>query len=231
VTRFTVVLTVLLVASVAAREETVSTTLPAQATTELDKSLDAASRHPSHVWRDTPPLNADGTLNGYVEISRGDRRKWGFDMGTNRLALVRTIPAEVGGYPVNYGFVPQTISYDGDPFDVLVLGPAIEGGRLVRGVIVGVLRMHDEKGVDSKVVMSPVVPGSPAYTLTDAERQRIDTYFDRYQTHEPGKFSNVVGWGDVVEARSYVSTTHAFYETCRDHADSSCTLATTPSTR
>ena len=49
-------------------------------------------------------------------------------MGANRRAMDRTIPAEVGGYPVNYGFVPQTVSYDGDPFDVLVLGPPIEGG-------------------------------------------------------------------------------------------------------
>ena len=146
----------------AAREEAVPTTLPVQATTELDRSLEAASRHRLHVWRDTPPRNADGTVNGYVEIPRGDRRKWEFDMGANRRALDRTIPAEVGGYPVNYGFVPQTVSYDGDPFDVLVLGPAIEGGRLVRGVIVGVMRMEDEKGLDSKVVISPAGPDGPA---------------------------------------------------------------------
>ena len=40
-----------------------------------------AARHATHVWRDTPPMNADGTVNGYVEIARGDRRKWEFDMG------------------------------------------------------------------------------------------------------------------------------------------------------
>jgi inorganic pyrophosphatase len=219
-------------AAAAAREEAVPTTLPVQATTELDRSLEAASRHRLHVWRDTPPRNADGTVNGYVEIPRGDRRKWEFDMGANRRALDRTIPAEVGGYPVNYGFVPQTVSYDGDPFDVLVLGPAIEGGRLVRGVIVGVMRMEDEKGLDSKVVISPVGPdGRPLHALTDAERQRIGGYFDRYKAHETGKFSNVAGWGSVTEGLSYVTTTHAFFETCRDHADHTCTLAITPSTR
>ena len=44
-------------------------------------------------------------------------------MSTNERAIDRIIPKAIGGYPVNYGFVPQTVSYDGDPFDVLVLGP------------------------------------------------------------------------------------------------------------
>jgi inorganic pyrophosphatase len=153
-------------------------------------------------------------------------------MGANRLALDRTIPADVGGYPVNYGFVPQTVSYDGDPFDVLVLGPAIEGGRLVRGVIVGLMHMQDEKGLDSKVVISPAgKDGQPRYPLTAADRRRIGGYFDRYKARETGKFSNVPGWGGVSEGLSYVATTHAFFTTCRGHEEYSCTLATAPSTR
>ena len=102
--------------------------LPASATAQLVTSLDAARQHTSHVWRDTPAMNVDGTVNGYVEIPRGERRKWEFDMRANALAIDRVMPEEVGGYPVNYGFVPQTVSYDGDPFDVLVLGPALPGG-------------------------------------------------------------------------------------------------------
>ena len=46
-------------------------------------------------------------------------------MRANRRAIDRMIPISIGGYPVNYGFVPQTVSYDGDPFDVLVLGPPL----------------------------------------------------------------------------------------------------------
>jgi hypothetical protein len=103
--------------------------LPASAATHLVRSLDASRRHSNHVWRDTPPLNADGTVNGYIEISRGDRRKWEFNIGQNARAIDRVMPSEIGGYPVNYGFVPQTISYDGDPFDVLVLGPPWPGAR------------------------------------------------------------------------------------------------------
>ena len=130
--------------------------LPPVATTQLARSLEAAEPHAAHLWRDTPPLNPDGTLNGYVEIARGDRRKWEYDMARNLRAIDRVMPEDAGGYPVNYGFVPQTVSYDGDPFDVLVLGPPIPGGRLVRGVIIGLMRMEDEKGLDSKVVISLV---------------------------------------------------------------------------
>jgi inorganic pyrophosphatase len=221
---------VLLVAPVAASRESAPVTLPLQATTQLEQSLAAAAKHQKHVWRDTPPINADGTLNGYVEISRGDRRKWEFDMGANRRALDRTIPTSVGGYPVNYGFVPQTVSYDGDPFDVLVLGPPIEGGQLVRGVIVGLMHMDDEKGHDSKVVISPAGPdGRARYALTAEERQRIGGYFARYKAHEEGKFSKVPGWGDAADGLSYVTTTHEFFTTCRNLTDSTCTLSTAPS--
>ena len=125
-------------------------TLPVTAGAQLAKSLEAARPHSRHVWRDTSPKNADGTVNAYIEIARGDRRKWELDMGKNARAIDRVIPESVGGYPVNYGFVPQTVSYDGDPFDALVLGPAIDGGETVRGVVVGLMYMEDEKGLDSK---------------------------------------------------------------------------------
>ena len=83
------------------------------------------------------------------------------------------MPVDVGGYPVNYGFVPQTISYDGDPFDALVLGPPLPGGRVVRGVIVGLMFMEDEKGLDSKVVLSLTGrDGQPFHELTATVQQR-----------------------------------------------------------
>jgi inorganic pyrophosphatase len=232
--RVVAIAVVLLVGSVVAadRQEHAPTTLPALATTALARSLESAAPHRSHVWRDTPPLNGDGTVNGYVEIARGDRRKWEFDMGANRRAVDRTMPASLGGYPVNYGFVPQTVSYDGDPFDVLVLGPPIEGGRLVRGVIVGVMRMEDEKGLDSKVVISRTGrDGRPLHALTGEEQQRIGEYFKRYKAHEPGKFSKVPGWGAAAEGLSYVTTTHAFFRSCRGRAGRVCEATTTPSTR
>lgn len=199
--------------------------LPAAASTQLARSLEASAPHARHVWRDTAPVNPDGSVNGYVEIPRGERRKFEFDIGRNRLAIDRIMPQEIGGYPVNYGFVPQTISYDGDPFDVLVLGPSLPRGRLVRGVIVGLMQMEDEKGLDSKVVISPIGrDGGALFELPAPVRDRIAAFFRKYKQHEPGKFSRVPGWGTVAEGRAFVETTNAFFLQCRDRAGAACRL-------
>jgi inorganic pyrophosphatase len=204
----------------------VSNELPATAAAQLTRSLAASKPHARHVWRDTRPLNEDGTVNGYIEIARGDRRKWEFDMGANQRAIDRVIPEEVGGYPVNYGFVPQTVSYDGDPFDILVLGPPIEGGRLVRGQIVGLMLMDDEKGPDAKVVVSTLdAGGRPQHALTDADRREISDYFRRYKLHEAEKFSRVPGWGSIADGLAWIRTTHRFFEECRGDSAAPCRLA------
>jgi inorganic pyrophosphatase len=200
--------------------------LPAAASAQLQQSLAAASPHRRHVWRDSPPSNPDGTINGYIEIPRGERRKFEFDMGRNTRAIDRVIPETIGGYPVNYGFVPQTVSYDGDPFDILVLGPALRGGSLVRGVIVGLMQMEDEKGPDSKVVVSPLgSDGRAKYALTPAIRDEIGGYFRRYKEGQPGTFSKVPGWGTVADGRDFVAVTHAFFERCRQKSNTSCEVA------
>ena len=200
--------------------------LPATATIRLATSLDASTSHARHVWRDTPPTNPDGTVNAYVEISRGDRRKWEFDMRANARAIDRVIPEDIGGYPVNYGFVPQTISYDGDPFDALVLGPAVAGGTMVRGVVVGLMQMEDEKGLDSKVVLSAAGPdGRPVHALTPADERLIGDFFNRYKKHDPKAFSRVPGWGPVADGHQFVAMTHAFFERCRARAGQACRVA------
>ena len=211
--RYSWVCLVLLPAILIAQEPTAAPNeLPVAAATQLVKSLADSRTHAKHVWRDTAPLNEDGTVNGYIEIARGDRQKWEFNMAANKRAIDRIMPAEIGGYPINYGFVPQTVSYDGDPFDVLVLGPPIPGGTLVRGVIVGLMLMEDEKGLDSKVVLSRTGPdGRPLHQLTEGDRREVSEYFRRYKEHEPGKFSKVPGWGSVADGLSYVKTTHAFF--------------------
>lgn len=197
--------------------------LPAAASSQLARSLAAAGPHTRHLWRDSPPMNSDGTVNGYIEIPRGDRRKYEFDMSRNTRAIDRVMSKEVGGYPVNYGFVPQTVSYDGDPFDVLVLGPPLPGGEIVRGVIVGLMYMEDEKGLDSKVVLSPITrDGRARYPLTPQIREEIGDYFRRYKQGEPGKSSKVPGWGTVAEGRDFVTTTHAFFRECPKYARTAC---------
>lgn len=195
--------------------------LPAAAVQKLKASLHAAGPHATHVWRDTPPANPDGTITAYVEIPRGERRKWEFDMAANASAVDRVIPEDVGGYPVNYGFVPQTVSYDGDPFDALVLGPALANGTTVRGVPVALMQMQDQGVVDSKVVLSPVDGrGRPRHRLTAGERQAMAEYFSRYKRHEPGAATSVPGWGTAGDGRTLVARMHAFFRQCRTSAGS-----------
>ena len=133
----------------------------------------------------------------------------------------RVIPDDIGGYPVNYGFVPQTVSYDGDPFDALVLGPTLANGSLVRGVPVGLMQMRDQGIVDSKVVLSPVdASGNPLYGLTHEAQQTMAEYFSRYKRHEPGVVTSVPGWGTAGDGRKLVDLTHAFFHRCRTRAGS-----------
>jgi inorganic pyrophosphatase len=199
--------------------------LPAKAVSTLAASLTASAKHPRQVWRDIPPVNSDGTVNGYIEIAKGDRRKWEFDLAANARRIDRLMPADIGGYPVNYGFVPQTVSYDGDPFDILVLGPPIDGGTVVRGRAVGVMFMEDEKGLDSKVVVSRLGPdGRPLHALTAAIQREIGDYFNRYKQNEPGAFSKVPGWGTADVGLEYVRMTNRFFLDCRKDATAPCRI-------
>jgi inorganic pyrophosphatase len=200
--------------------------LPATAVKALAVSLEAARNYKTHEWRDTTPFNNDGTVNAYIEITRGDRRKWEFDMRANRRAIDRMIPESIGGYPVNYGFVPQTVSYDGDPFDALVLGPPLPDGRFVRGIAIGVMFMEDEKGLDSKVVLSRLDDaGRPLHQLTTAVRDEIAGYFRRYKREGRGTFSKVPGWGSAEQGLAFVRTTHAFFQQCAERIELACTIA------
>ena len=172
--------------------------------------VESARQYPLHVWRDVPPLNDDGTVNGYVEIPRGESKKWEFRIPLNRREVDRTIPRELGGYPINYGFLPRTASYDGDPADVLVLGPSLEGGAIVKGRIVGLMQMMDGPDLDSKVIISPLdADGRARYTLDGETQKRLETFFNSYKRHE-GKVTSVTGFAGPAEALVFLETTAGF---------------------
>jgi inorganic pyrophosphatase len=104
-----------------------------------------------------------------------------------------------------------------------VLGPPLAGGRLVGGRIIGLMLMEDEKGIDSKVVVSRIRrDGQILHALTEADKDRIGKYFDTYKRHEPGGFSNVPGWGSADDGLAHVEMTHAFFLRCRSAAPSPC---------
>jgi inorganic pyrophosphatase len=180
---------------------------PAGLDLKLAAYFKAAAAHPRHVWRDTEPLNADGSVNGYIEIPRGESTKWEFSIPLNRREIDRVIPRELGGYPVNYGFLPRTISYDGDPADVLVLGPPLPGGEVVKGRIVGLMQMMDTGDLDAKVVVSPV---NANHTLDPDVRARLEQFFNTYKNHD-GKGTKITGWGSKADALSFLQRTASFY--------------------
>jgi inorganic pyrophosphatase len=192
--------------------------LPAATRPKLAKSLADTAPFPFVIWRDVPALNPDGTINVYVEIEKGESTKWEFDLARNRRAVDRVIPDSLGGYPINYGFVPQTIFDDGDPFDHVMLGPKATGGALLTCAIVGNMRFVDEKGIDSKVVVSPIdAEGKPLFTLDAATRTALETFFNAYKKHEKskGKFSRMLGFGDAAEGRRYVEAATGYFASGR----------------
>jgi inorganic pyrophosphatase len=115
-------------------------------------------------------------------------------------------------YPCNYGYIPQTISDDGDPVDVLVLAPLpIQVGAVVRARAIGVLNMDDEAGGDAKLLAVPVEKLYPPYRniksvddLPEEERARIKHFFEHYKELEKGKWVKVKGWEGPDAARAEI---------------------------
>jgi inorganic pyrophosphatase len=155
-------------------------------------------------------------VNAFIEIARGESTKYEFDMARNGLRVDRELPASLGGMPVGYGFVPNTISFDGDPLDALVLGDGRARATLVQGRVIGVMYMTDEKGRDGKVVLVPA-GAPPDARLSEADRDRIGAFFDVYKRHEAdaGKFSRVEGWGDASEAFRLIQQTSGYVQRFR----------------
>jgi inorganic pyrophosphatase len=85
--------------------------------------------------------------------------------------------------------------------------------------------MEDEKGLDSKVVLSmPAPAGRPVHELTPDDQRRIAEYFRRYKEHELGAHAKVAGWGSITQGIALVSRTHEFFLKCRARSTQPCTV-------
>jgi inorganic pyrophosphatase len=115
-------------------------------------------------------------------------------------------------YPGNYGFIPHTLSDDGDPIDVLIANQrGIVPGAVIAVRPVGVLKMQDEAGGDEKIIAVPVPRLSRRYEnvhnytdLPEITRQQIEHFFAHYKDLETTKWVKVTGWGDAAEARRMI---------------------------
>ena len=115
-------------------------------------------------------------------------------------------------YPGNYGFIPHTLSGDGDPCDVLVANTrAVTPGAIMSVRIVGVMVMEDEAGSDEKLIGVPGPKLTQRYDdvvnytdLPEITIKQIEHFFSHYKDLEPGKWVRIVRWGDADDARRMV---------------------------
>ena len=115
-------------------------------------------------------------------------------------------------YPCNYGYVPHTLGGDGDPVDVLVLSPVpLITGVVVRCRAVGMLRMEDDAGDDTKLIAVPVDKLTPLYRSVQTTRDlpelttaQIMHFFQHYKDLEAGKWVKIIGWTGPEEAKAEI---------------------------
>ncbi len=115
-------------------------------------------------------------------------------------------------YPCNYGFIPNTLSDDGDPIDVLVPTEySIIPGSIIPCKPIGVLLMEDEKGFDEKIIAVPVEKMNSSYSIFNELNElpevlinKIKHFFEHYKELENGKWVKVSGFQDAKTAKSKI---------------------------
>jgi len=141
-------------------------------------------------------------FNVIIEIPmNADPIKYEVDKETGAVFVDRFMSTAMH-YPCNYGYIPRTLSDDGDPVDVLVL---------VRCRALGMLKMDDEAGGDAKVLAVPIDKLSSVYRAMQSPRdlpeittRQIEHFFAHYKDLEPGKWVRVVGWVGAEEAKAEI---------------------------
>ncbi len=177
------------------------------------------------LQHDVMPLHEDGDVNAVIEIPSGTIEKWELDKTTGEILLeqVDQKPRIVKylGYPGNYGFIPRTLlskenGGDGDPLDIIILGPPEEKGAILKCKIIGVLLLLDRGEQDDKLIA--VSENSPLYlvdNLTELNENYIGVsdilqiWFSNYKG--PGKMMSK-GFGDADMALQILKTSMKDYE-------------------
>lgn len=171
----------------------------------------------------SPGKNLPEEVNVVIEIpSHGSPVKYELDKDSGALIVDRFLTAPMF-YPCNYGFVPHTLSDDGDPVDVLVVTPMpLISGSIISSRPVGMLKMSDEAGMDAKIL---AVPSSRLHTQYDDVAsykdlpkeliQQITHFFEHYKKLEPNKWVKVEEWVGVKEAQAEIVEGVKRYESAK----------------
>ncbi|MCB1420845.1 MAG: inorganic diphosphatase [Notoacmeibacter sp.] len=156
--------------------------------------------------------NPPEDINVIIEVPVGGHPiKYEMDKDAGTLVVDRFLYTPMT-YPGNYGFVPHTLSDDGDPIDVLVCNTRpLVPGCVIAVRPIGVLVMEDDGGQDEKVLAVPVSKLTQRYDgvknysdLPEITLKQIEHFFEHYKDLEPGKWVKIGGWRDVSEAKRLI---------------------------
>ncbi len=156
--------------------------------------------------------NPPHDVNVIIEVPiGGEPIKYEMDKDSGALMVDRFLYTAMR-YPGNYGFIPHTLSEDGDPCDVIVANTrAIVPGAIMSCRIVGVMLMEDEAGGDEKLIAVPSAKLTKRYEnvhnytdLPPITLKQSEHFFEHYKDLEPGKWVKISRWGDAAEAHQMV---------------------------
>ena len=151
--------------------------------------------------------NPPQEVNAFIEIPKGGNIKYEIDEESGMMFVDRFLHTAMH-YPFNYGFIPHTLSQDGDPLDVLVLSDqSVAPGSIVPLNVIGYLDMEDEGGIDPKIVGVPSKKVDPFFgeyqdikDVPESLKAKIKHFFEQMKALEPGKWVKVKGWKDKKSA-------------------------------
>jgi inorganic pyrophosphatase len=150
---------------------------------------------------DNPP----NEVNVIIEVPlRSDPIKYEFEKSSGAIFVDRFLYTSMF-YPCNYGFIPHTLSADGDPVDVMVVGRMpVQPSAVLPVRVIGVLELEDEAGGDEKLLAVPAPKITPLYErvntwadIAEIDLQRIKHFFEHYKDLEPKKWVRVGNWRDL----------------------------------
>jgi len=168
-----------------------------------------------------PGKNIPNDFNVIIEIpSHSDPVKYEVDKETGAMFVDRFMNTAMH-YPCNYGYIPKTLSEDGDPVDVLVVTPIpLISGSVIRCRAVGVLQMEDESGPDAKILAVPIDKLCSSFRkvqkaedLPQMLLDQIKHFFEHYKDLEKGKWVKVTGWAGATEAETEINSSVKRYDT------------------
>jgi len=156
--------------------------------------------------------NVPEEVNVIIEIPmKGDPVKYEVDKDTGALFVDRFLSTAMF-YPANYGYIPNTLSEDGDPVDVLVITPVpLISGSAIPTRLIGMLKMTDESGIDAKLIGVPANHVSHYYQHIESHDQlpaniinTIEHFFKHYKDLDEGKWVKLDGWDNADAAKAEV---------------------------